>query len=185
MDAHLSRINLRTFRFADWRNRVYGYSGISRRELRAWYRDINTRDRFQVHLGVLGVTAHQNPAEMSVAPSGKLLCMPQAPLCRPVCRRIPPLLRTWAFCEGQSGLMKLKLKIQRKRARGVRGVSINQCLRLKQLSLCALRDFLRRTMYYCGLCLIELAQKSNSALLWLFVSTMSNGHRRNMRTEQN
>lgn len=42
-------------------------------------RDINTRrDHFQVHFKS-GVMTHQNPAEMSAAPNGELLCVPWAP----------------------------------------------------------------------------------------------------------
>lgn len=56
-----------------------------------------------------GVMAHQNPAEMSVAPSVTTAL-------RATGAAVPSYstaLRTWAFYEGQLGLMKPKLKIQR------------------------------------------------------------------------
>jgi hypothetical protein len=68
-------------------------------------RDINTRDHFQVHFKCWQVMAHQNPGEMSVAPSVELLCVPRAPAGVPsystVLRYLSILRRTIEFNEAE------------------------------------------------------------------------------------
>lgn len=101
-------------------------------------RDINMRrDHFQVHFKS-GVMAHQNPAEMSVAPSVELLCVPQAPSrrCALIFLRVTYLSilrRTIGFNEAE---------IENTTVRAARGPrKVNQRRRMSgTTSPCILRD---------------------------------------------